>query len=66
MAPSKNRIALNVNGPIWDMPKRCATKAKPQMMAVINNSKSALKPLWFPFNLFLPDMPDHFSGDMPL
>jgi hypothetical protein len=44
--PRLKRIALKVNGPIEAMPTRCATKAKPQMAAVINNKRSAFNPVW--------------------
>jgi hypothetical protein len=39
--PRIKRIPLNIKGPTYSIPLRCATKAKPQMQAVSNKSPSA-------------------------
>jgi hypothetical protein len=39
-APRANRTPLYVKGPTWSIPKRWATKAKPQIAAVINSKTS--------------------------
>ncbi len=40
MAPSPKRTALYVNGPTLSIPALCATKARPQIRAVIRRSES--------------------------
>ncbi len=39
--PNANRTPLNVNGPTWSMPTRCATKANPQIAAVSKSNASS-------------------------
>jgi len=57
--PRANRIPLNRKGPIYSMPTRWATKAKPQMAAVVRRRMSALRvPLR---NRSAPNLEPHIS-----
>ncbi len=51
--PNKFRTALNVNGCTYSIPTLCATKAIPQINAVINNILLRFHISFFMFNSFL-------------